>query len=185
VIAYKLVDQKFRTRAGHDNEVTWRVGETHTATGKSNMLCTDGVIHSYTSPELGAFLNPTHADIKAPRCIELDASPVVDSDGLKQGHKSATMLREVPMPQPTLRQRVVFAILCARAVPNRKRVPEWESWADCYLANATSAAHAECAANTAMYAASMTHTAMYAAVAASAARFVDFDVIAEQAMETT
>ena len=130
---YKLVYQQYRTQ----NETCWQLPDgTHPrihARGAGDSLCTAGVIHSYASPELAAFMNIVHAAIREPRCIVIDAGPMVADDGTKGGHKWAQMVREVPMPVPTLQQRVVFAILSVRAIPGRAPIPIWEQWADDYL----------------------------------------------------
>jgi hypothetical protein len=67
MILYKLTDKDGYTRRGRTGETLWGPGVSHTATGDEAELCTDGVIHAYTDPWLGLFLNPIHANIDHPR----------------------------------------------------------------------------------------------------------------------
>ena len=64
MILYKLTDKDGYTRRGQLGETLWGPGVSRTATGDKAELCTDGVIHAYTNPWLGLFLNPIHANIK-------------------------------------------------------------------------------------------------------------------------
>lgn len=172
MLRYKLVTQDFKTRAGESNETTWIKGVTHTATGTGG-LCTDGVIHSYETPALAVLLNPIHANIRKPRLIAIECSELVADDSLKGGHKSATMIGEVELPAITNKQRVIFAILCARAALYRAQIPEREAWANKYLPWTA-------------YAASPARAASYAAVYASYAQGIkiDFAALAHTACNT-
>ena len=206
---YKLVTQDYKTRAGYSNETTWSIGVRVAAVGSNDALCSNGVIHSYASPELAAFLNPIHADIVDPRCLELDAGPLVADDGLKGGHKYVTPTAEIKLPRPTLRQRVIFAILCTRAIPGRAPIPEWDAWASTYLRGAADTAYAaadaaadtayaaadaaaDAAARAAYAAARAAYAAARAAYTADAAAYaaraadaaIDFVAIAKKAMLT-
>lgn len=136
MIRYKLVTQEFKTRAGERNETVWTEGVVNTATGHGG-LCTNGVIHSYETPALAVLLNPIHANIENPRLIEIECSEMIASDDLKGGNKSATMIREIPVPEVSHIQRIIFAILCVRAIPGRELIPAWELWADNFPHNIT------------------------------------------------
>ena len=176
MIRYKLVTQDFKTRAGERNETVWTIGTKHTALGDGS-LYTDGVIHSYESPELAVLLNPIHAAIKEPRLIEIECSDLIANDGLKGGHKSATMIREIPLPTISQEQRVIFAILCVRSIPNRAQIAAWEDWADNYLSGTDRGTKAAYAA------------AAYAAYAAADAAYaqgikIDFAALAHTACNT-
>lgn len=173
MIRYKLVDQQYRTRAGMPQETYWHELSDGSypeivAHGDGNDLCTDGVIHSYASPLLAAIMNPVHANIDNPRCIEIEASEIVADDGTKAGHKRARMLREIPLPTTTRRQRTIFTILAVRAIPDRNPIPSWESWADQYLAAPINLAKAREAVYAATEAAKAAVYAVYAVYAAKA-----------------
>ena len=165
---YKLVTQDYTTQ----NNTIWLLPDGERpiikAVGKGNEMCTDGVIHSYASPELAAFLNIIHANINNPRLLAINAGPLVADDGLKGGHKWARMVEELPMPCPTTTQRVRFAILCVLAIPNRKLISTWDSWAIEFLKNPRDAANAADAAYSA-YSAYAAYAAANAADAANAA----------------
>lgn len=129
---YKLTTQDMKTRPGKYNEVTWVVGEWVTADGDTACgLCSAAYIHWYTDPLLAIMLNPAHADIENPRLWECETGgqEVLDY-GLKGGSRSLRLLREIPVPIITTRQRVHFAILCVRAIC-KDRV--WNELADLFL----------------------------------------------------
>ena len=130
---YKLTTQDMKTRAGESNEVTWEVGKWVEATGDiGNGLCSDAYIHWYEgSPELALLLNPIHANIKKPRCWEVECGGEEAMDhGLKGGSRRVRLVREVPVPEITMEHRVRFAILCAKETCDD---PAWNRWADKWL----------------------------------------------------
>ena len=146
---YKLTD-KYRRTYG---DTEWGEGVTHSGTGEGE-LCGPGWIHAYEHPLLAALLNPIHADFAEPR-LWLAHGKVEKREGmLKCGCRSLTTIRELPLPEITIEQRVKFAILCAKEV---YKDPLWNKWADAWLsgedrsardaAHAASAAYAACAAS--------------------------------------
>jgi len=165
---YKLTDQNGQTYG----ETQWGPGVTHTAPGTGE-LCTNGWIHAYTDPLLAVFLNPIHANFQSPRLWECEGEVGADDHGLKVGCISLTTLRELPLPEVALDQRVRFAILCAIRDYSE---PRWLAWAEGWLSGAdrtaAAAAGAWFAARAAAtaWAAAAEEAAAEAALAAKAAR---------------
>jgi len=165
---YKLTDQNGQTYG----ETQWGPGVTHTAPGTGE-LCTNGWIHAYTDPLLAVFLNPIHANFQSPRLWECEGEVGADDHGLKVGCISLTTLRELPLPEVALDQRVRFAILCAIRGYSE---PRWLAWAEGWLSGAdrtaAAAAGAWFAARAAAtaWAAAAEEAAAEAALAAKAAR---------------
>jgi hypothetical protein len=179
-IVYKLTDRNGYTRKGHSNETKWGEGITHRAKG-SGGLCSSGCIHAYTSPELAVLLNPIHAAIPNPLMFmgEMDITHRDNSD-MKVGGKSLTTDKQIPLPDISTRQRVIFAILCADAVLDlsAKHMPpkaieklaDWRRWRDDYISGKIPANAARAAARAAAYAADAARAAADADYAAYAAR---------------
>ena len=172
---YKLTKADKTTYGG----MLWGEGVTNQAIGTGG-LCTNGVIHSYRSPLLAILLNPIHGDYKNPLLWEASCPQITHDDGTKLGSKELTTIKQMPLPAITIRQRVIFAILCAEAAivlvnmpfEAQKHIELWQAWAKNYknrsaARNASSAA-AVAARDAADYAASA------AAYAASAVRAADY-----------
>ena len=160
---YKLTNRKYRTRSG----TQWGEGVTHKATGSGTELCSADVIHVYDHPLKAAIFNPIHAAIVKPVLWECEIDKVVANDSLKVGVKSCTTIRQIPLPELTLNQRVRFAILCALKVYHEKSFTEWaKNWMD---GNNRTAEAAEAAAWAAAEAAGAAEAAAEAAEAAEAA----------------
>ena len=167
---YKLTDQDGYTRKGESNETLWGDNVTHTATGRDRVLCTDGVIHYYDSPEIAVFMNPAHAEIKNPICWEGRGRQVA-WDTLKGGCKTFTTLRRCPLPEITTEQRTEIAIRVALTVYEE---PTFVMWAKNWLSGEdrtpeNAAMATENAANTAWTATNVRHAARAAEGAAMAA----------------
>lgn len=147
---YKLTDKDGYTRRGLSGETLWGPGVSHTATGDKAELCTDGVIHAYTDPWLGLFLDPLHAGFGKPRLWEAEGEVVAEAWD-KVGVRTLTVQREILYIPPTVEQRVRFAIRCAWPGANAA----WRLWAQAWLsginrtAQAAWAARAEAAARAA------------------------------------
>ena len=199
---YKLTDQNGKTR----NNTQWGEIVSHTASGESgHELCSDGWIHFYTSPFLAALMNPSHANFKSPRLWEAESSGEELHELLKSGSKTLTTLKEIPLPEISLIQKVAFSILCGKEVYKDK---DWTAWADKWLSgedrtteSAEVASHvaANAYANATYYAADAyaayyaSYAAYYASYAADAAYYaadaaaaknpkINFGEIAEKAM---
>jgi hypothetical protein len=150
---YKLTDQNGRTR----NNTQWGPGIRHEATGNGTGLCSDGWIHCYPDKYLAVLRNPCDADFAQPQCwlFEPEGESLIEL--LKCGFKAGTTVKRVPLPRFTMNQRVVFAILCAKAAPDWKGKDKWNVWADKWLSGedrTVSAASAAIAAARAAIAAS-------------------------------
>jgi len=118
---YKLTDEK-----GQTNEDTqWGENITHRAIGEGSELCTQDVIHVYDHPLKAAMFNPIHANFTIPHLWECRVRKVVANDGLKVGVKSCTTIKEIPLPEITMEQRVRFAIYCSLEVYSDKDFIKW------------------------------------------------------------
>jgi len=94
-------------------------------------LCGPGWYHCYQHPLLAVLLNPINADIPYPRLWEIEVSGKCKHDyGLKSGYQSMTLIKELPLPEITLTQRVAFGILCALEV---YKDPAFIEWANAWL----------------------------------------------------
>src|SRR3990167_3031425 len=138
----KLTDQQLRTHNGHQ----WVVGEWHVASGEGE-LCGPGWIHYYEgTSELAVALNPIHANIANPRLWRVEADGAIKHDhGIKAGCTRLRLVEELPVPVISIAALARWAIYLVRAIPNRTRTPEWESWADLWLIGKRAKADAEAA----------------------------------------
>ena len=192
---YKLTDQDGTTYKG---STLWGVNTTNKAKGKGKKLCTEDVIHAYEDPYLAILVNPAHADIHNPKLWEAKGKVVVE-DGLKVGCKSLTTIKELPVPEITIEQKVKFAIYCSLEVYKEKSFVKWaEDWlsgkdrnkdAAAYAAAAYAAAAADAYAAAAAADAAAARAAAYAAAAAAAraaaaraAADIDFVKLARKAV---
>jgi len=173
--AYKLTNKYSQTRNG----TQWRPNVSHSATGDSKKLCSDGWIHFYTDPLIAVLMNPVHANFLSLKLWECETSGKELHESLKSGCKTLTTIREIPLPEITLTQKIAFAILCVKEVCPDK---SWNEWADKWLsgedrskaaayaaANAAAAyvAYAYDAANAAYAYAAYAYDAAYAYAAAA------------------
>ena len=204
---YKLTTKDMTTHAG----CQWVVGELVETNGVGE-LCGPGWLHCYSDPLVALMHNPIHADIDEPRLWRCEAEGSMKDDrGLKRGYTRLRLVEEMPTEAVTIRQRVLYAILCTRAVLSRGTIPVWDAWADAYMAGdvteaaawaaaaraaraaetraraaaaeAARAARAEAAAWAARAAAEAAAWAARAAVEAVGAANLDFPALARQAME--
>ena len=112
-IMYKLVNEDMTSRGG----MKWEIGKKNTASGPGTKLCTSGVLHCYSDPNLAVLFAPLHLDVDKPlRLLEIKTTKVLDSDGLKYATKSQTPTKEITLPVFTKEQRVAFALKCALLV---------------------------------------------------------------------
>jgi hypothetical protein len=180
---FKLTDEHGYTRQGHPNALLWGPGVTHTATGKRQELCTDGVIHAYTDPLLAMIFNPIHASYHPARLWRAEGE-VIASDALKVGVRSLTVLEEIDLPEISTAQRVRFAILCAWEVCDD---PAWRQWAERWLdgtgRSEKAAAWAALAAAAAAREAAAREAAREAAAAAALGKPLGLAAIARRAMQ--
>ena len=174
---YKLTDANGRTY----NNTQWGENVTHEATGKGKRLCSGDCIHVYDSPIKALIFNPLHVKFKNPQLWECECENVVADDKTKIGVRKCTTVKQIPMPELTLAQRIAFGILCAKKA---YKEAEWNIWADNWLSGkdrSASAARAAAyaAADAAAYAAA--DAVAYAAASADYAVDIDFNSIYEQA----
>lgn len=148
---YKLLNKDLTT---YEN-FKWEVGKTYIINEPGNDLCTNKVFHCYESPECAILFNPIHANIRNPICYSVECGPIVNSDGLKMGTKSMKLKDKIKLPNFSLDDKIIFAILCTKAVLTYK-IPKWDAWADKYLVTNTTDA------------ADIAHAAAYAAACAEA-----------------
>ena len=123
--AYKLTDEDNQTR----NNTQWGENVTHEAMGNGKKLCTDGWIHFYEDPLVAMMMNPIHASFNNPHLWEAEAEGEVLREATKSGCKKLTTLKQIPLPEITLTQRVAFGILCALEVCAEESFREWaKNW---------------------------------------------------------
>jgi hypothetical protein len=141
-------------------------------------MCTDQVLHCYNHPLLAVILNSVHANIKNPLLFEISVDKIVASDGLKFASKSQTLIKEIPLPEISLEQKIEFGIRVAKTIYTEKKWNEWaDKWLDGSDRSKESAAYAVAAYAAAAYAAAdaayaaytTAYTTAYAAHAAHAA----------------
>jgi len=137
MIVYKLTDENGITGVACSIPLQWGNNVTHSAAGNVFRLCENGVIHAYRDPILAVLLDPIHGDYgpdaKLWEC-RIDGRRKILDDGLKIGTRTLTTIREIEKPRITQNQRVYFAILCAKSVLPRGEIPEWDTWADRWIA---------------------------------------------------
>ena len=124
---YKLTDEKDQTY----NKTQWGEGVSHQADGQGD-LCGPGWIHATTHPLLAVLLNPIQGnyDLVTAHLWEGEGEVGKEDYGLKVGCTQFTTLRRLPLPTPSLEQRVRFAILCACQVYKEST---WQTWAQAWL----------------------------------------------------
>ena len=170
MLLYKLTDKNCCTYNG----TSWGVNVTHEGTSEGE-LCGPGWIHAYTDPRLAVLFNPIHAAFSKPRLWEAKGKVGKEDRGLKVGCKKLTTLKEIPLPEITNSQRVLFAILCALEVCLDGAFIKWANdWLSGVDRSAYAAANAANAAAYAAYAAAdaanaVANAAANAAKAANAA----------------
>ena len=121
MILYKLTRQDFTTY----KNTKWGENVTHEAMGEGIQLCTEDVIHAYLSPELAVLFNPIHAKYENPVLWEAEGEVVVNEDNTKVGVKKLTTIRQIPLPEITVIQKIAFGILCGLEVCEEKKFIDW------------------------------------------------------------
>ena len=162
--AYKLLSQEMTSR----NNTKWETGKAIEISKEfsGNELCSNQLLHCYASPEIAVFMNPAHANISEPRLFRIRCSKILADDGTKQGCKKQTLLKELPLPEISVEQRIKIAILCATEVYKEPNFLVWaENWNTGKDRTATSANAADSAAYNAADSAAA-YNAAYAAYAA-------------------
>jgi hypothetical protein len=156
---YKLTDENGQTQ----NKTQWGENVSNSASGESGQpLCSNGWIHFYTNPFLAVLMNPVHANFKSPRLWEAESSGEELHELLKSGSKTLTTIKEIPLPEISLIQKVAFSILCGKEVYKDK---DWTAWADKWLSGEDRTTESAEVANAAAYAAAhaAAHASYYAA----------------------
>jgi hypothetical protein len=122
---YKLTNQDMTTHGGF----RYALGVTAHATGAGEPeLCTNTVLHAYTSPALAVLMNPIHANIDNPRLFRAEGDVVV-SDHVKVGVRSLTLVEELTVPVIETAARVRWAMSLAWPVASAS----WLVWAAAWL----------------------------------------------------
>ena len=123
---YKLTNTD---RTTHDGFV-WEIGKWYEADGTGD-LCGPGWLHFYHSADMAVLMNPGHANITNPLLWEAECEgKSLDVHGLKIGWTRARIVREIPLPEWSLEQKIIFGILCAKMVYHDA---SWNEWADRWL----------------------------------------------------
>jgi len=146
-------------------------------------LCTDKWFHFYYHPLLAVLFNPIHANIDKPRLFQLEVGGLQKNDnGLKGGCTKMRLVKEVELPEITIKQRVKFAILCALEVCNNDDFTKWaKNWLSGKNRTAAAAYAAADATSDAYAAYAAAHAAYAAAHAADAANIVKAANVAKAA----
>jgi hypothetical protein len=135
--AYKLTKQDFTTC----NNTKWGEGVSHEVEKAPSLkdFCTKRCIHFYSSALIAVLLNPIHAYIADPVLWEAEAEePCISDNGLKEGTRKLTTIKQIELPSVSVNQRVYFGILCAREVYKDTR---WNAWADAWISGEDRAAY--------------------------------------------
>ena len=185
---YKLTDEHGETQ----NNTKWGENITHKATRDGKEMCTRDVIHVYDHPLKAVMFNIIHAGFRSPKLWRCRVKRVVANDYLKVGVKSCTTIKEIPLPEITIKQRVRFAIYCALEVYSDDGFVKWANdWLNgkdlerSAAAAARSAESAESAARSAALAESAVWSAAAAArSAARSATTIDFVKLIKKAMDS-
>jgi len=178
-LRYKLLDEDNTSYRGHEwkNDDKWH----HASGNPDQLLCTDGWLHCYETPELALLHNPIHANVKHPRLwvVEVAGNCLRDHQ-LKCGYRHMRLVCELVPQAVTTAQCVRYA----HEVANAARIAtastcapsDAVSYAAAYAVAAakSAAAAAEDAANAARIATASTcapsdavaYAAAYAAAAA-------------------
>ena len=180
MILYKLTDSEGNTR----NDTHWDIGVSHAVACGEPKLCTSTVLHAYTSPLLAALMNPVHANYQQPKCFVCEGDIAV-TDGTKVGCQSLKVTGTFELPVLTSVQKAAFGIYAALGVCKE---PKFTTWAELWLSGKDRSHNAAYAAATAATAAAAAaaDAAVYAAVydaAAAKDRIINFQALAEKAME--
>ena len=123
---YKLTKQDLTTYNGFQ----WQLNEWKETNGIGK-LCSEGWLHCYTNPLLAVLLNPVHADIENPKLFECEVEgKCIEDKGRKEGWTRMRLVKEIPLPEISLTQKVAFGILCAREVYKEEK---WVNWANNWL----------------------------------------------------
>jgi len=160
-VKYKLTDKHGQTR----NDTQWGENVTHRATGKGTELCSNQVMHCYSSPEMAVFFDCIHGGYGNEGLLWECRGRKVSNDGTKIGCKSLTTIRQIDKPTITIEQRIEIATRCSLGIYHEKN---WVKWDHGWLSGKDRSYHAADAA--AYYAEavaeSAAHAAYYAAHAA-------------------
>ena len=173
---YKLTDQNGYTRPGKINETLWGENVTHEAKGQGNTLCTDGVIHAYTSLYIAVLMNPHHARFNDPIAWIAEGEVIATDHQIKCGVKSLTTVKQIPLPIISLEQRIKIAIHCSLKV---YKEPKYIAWAKNWLNGKDRDIASAAASASAAYAASAS-----AVSAASYASYLNLSATIRQALRT-
>lgn len=102
IIGFKLTTQSLQGWKGFQYFINKKVY----AKGKIKFPLTDGVIHYYASPLLSALVNCGHGNINNPRLWKCEVIKPLGCDGLQRWCRGIKILKEEPLPQLTLEQKL-------------------------------------------------------------------------------
>lgn len=166
ITRFKLTDALMQTKNGFQ----WELG-VECSMQPPLIMCKHG-LHCYSSPLLGLFMNPIHANIDNPRIFScLVDGEHLEDNGVKECWEHMTLISELTLAAPSIVQRVAFEILCTLKVCSE---PTFVLWANRWLSGEDRSKEF---ADTAAYAAA------HAAADAAAAKPLDFENLIKKAME--
>jgi len=179
----KLTDRRMETYGG----CRWALGKEKRDAYLGEM-CAKGGFHFYRDALLAVFLNSAHADFYNPLGFECVPGGAYMDAPDKSKTQAMTLVREIELPQPTARQRVLFGVLVTWRVLKLVgwSLPNWESWAllvmrgspDALAACISARASARAAANR-TYPAADAANIIYSAARAAADAYAVADVEVE------
>jgi hypothetical protein len=161
---YKLTDKNGMTQ----NDTKWGENVTHEAKKGKIELCSETCIHCYSDPLMASFFNSIHADIQDPLLWEAEVYGETITDGCKIGCRKLTTIKQIPLPEITIEQRVTIGI---KAALKNYHESSFVEWAEKWLSGEDrtyAAANAAYAAYAVAYAAYAAANAAYAAANAAA-----------------
>lgn len=107
----------------------WGENVSHSATGRSTTLCSDGFIHAYRSKWIAVFMNPEHANFEKPLLWEARGKVVIEDKDLKCGCKTLTTIKQHPLSFLTVEERIKIGIYSALTVCEKESFVTWaKNW---------------------------------------------------------
>jgi len=118
---YKITDKNNCTRRG---KTLWGENVTLKVEGKGE-ICPLGVIRCYRDPYLALFMSPIYDKYNAIKLWEAETPKIIYDDGTISDVRELTTIKEIPLPELTIDQRVMIAVKCAGLVFINTKFDTW------------------------------------------------------------